>query len=47
MCRWIPGLVLEQFQKNETCCFKITDASKDLHVGAGGAYATWISRSVS
>ena len=25
MCRWIPDLVLDQFQEHETCCFKITD----------------------
>ena len=45
MCRWMPDLVVEQFEKNETCCFKITDPSKDLHVDKGGAYIVWISRS--
>ena len=45
ICRWIPDLVLEQFQKHETCCFKMTDPSKDLQVGSGGAYITWIFRS--
>ena len=47
MCRWIPDLVLEQFQKRETCCFKITDVSKELHKGNDGAYVTWVSRSAS
>ena len=45
MCRWIPDIVLEQYQEHETCCFKITDVSKDLRTGAGGAYVTWVSRS--
>ena len=31
MCRWIPDLVLEQFQEREYCCFKIADVLKDLH----------------
>ena len=47
MCRWIPDLVLEQFQTNETCCFKLTDPSTDLHKDKSGAYVTWISRSAS
>ena len=48
ICRWIPDLVvLEQFQKSETCCFKHTDPHKYLKVGAGGAYVTWISRPAS
>ena len=47
MCRWIPDLVLEQFQERETCCFKIADVSKDLHKGKDGAYVTWISRTAS
>ena len=47
MCRWIPGLVLEQFQEHETCCFKLTDSSKDSQMGSGGTYGTWISRSAS
>ena len=47
MCRWIPDLVLGKFQERETCCFKITDVSKDLHKGKYGAYVTWIFRSAS
>ena len=47
MCRWVPDIVIRQFEEHETCCFKITDVSKDLHKGAGGAYVTWISRSAS
>ena len=44
MCRWIPDLT-EQFQKNETSCFQLTDPAKDLTKTAGGAYVTWLSRS--
>ena len=44
-CRWMPKLVLEQYQKNETCCFTLKDPGIDLHVGPGGAYTTWISHS--
>ena len=41
MCRWIPNLTLEQFQKNETCCFKLTDPAKDLQNPAvSGVYVT-------
>ena len=47
MCRWIPDLTLEQFQKRETCCFLFKDPAKDLTKTAGGAYVTWISRSGS
>ena len=47
MCRWIPDLTLEQFQRNETCCFLLTNPAKDLIKTAGGAYVTWISRSGS
>ena len=44
-CRWIPQLVLKEFQKDEICCFTLADPGKDLHVGAGGAYTAWISHS--
>ena len=47
MCRWMSDLTLEQFQKNETCCFLLTHPAKDLIKTAGGAYKTWISRSGS
>ena len=47
ICRWIPDLTLEQFQKNETCCFQLTYPAKDLTKSAGGAYVSWISRSGS
>ncbi len=42
-CRWMPQLVLEQYQKNETCCFTLADPKKDLLKGPGGVYTTWIS----
>ena len=45
MCRWIPKLVLEQFQQDEVCCFTLADPHKDLIVGKGGAYTTWLSHS--
>ena len=41
----MPKLVLEQFQTDETCCFALADPHKDLRVGTGGVYTTWISRS--
>ena len=47
MCGWLPDLTLEQFQKNETCCFKLTDLAKDLIKTGGGEYVNWISCSVS
>ena len=48
MCRWIPDLTLEQFQKNNTCCcFLLTDPAKDLKKDASGGYIAWNSRSVS
>ena len=43
MCRWIPDLVLDQFQTNETFCFKLTDPASDLKLDVGGAYVTWVS----
>ena len=46
MCRWMPDLTLEQFQKNKTCCFLLTDPRKDLIKTAAGTYVTWISQSV-
>ena len=47
MCRWIPDLTLQQFQRNETCCcFLLTDPAKDLTKTAD-KYITWISRSGS
>ena len=45
MCRWLPKLVLEQFQKDEMCCFTLEDPGKDLQKGAGGGYSTWLSHS--
>ena len=46
MCRWLPKLVLEQFQKDEICCFTLEDPGKDLKKGAGGGgYSTWLSHS--
>ena len=47
MSRCIPDLTLEQFQKNETCCFLLTDPAEDFTKTAGDAYLTWISRSGS
>jgi hypothetical protein len=47
MCKWIPGIVLSEYRENESCCFLITDPSKDLEVSKAGAYVTWISRSTS
>lgn len=44
-CRWIPKLVLKEFQKDEICRFTHADSSKHLQVGVGGAYTTWISHS--
>ena len=38
MCRWMPDLTLEQFQKNETCCFRLTHPAKDLIKTVAGAY---------
>ena len=46
MYRWIPNLILEQFQKNETCCFLLTDSAKDL-IKTADKYVTWNSRSGS
>ena len=45
LCRWLPKMVLEQFHKDEICCFTLTDPKKDLIVGKGGAYTTWLSHS--
>ena len=45
VCRWMPKLMLEQFQTDETCYFILADPHKDLRVGTGGVYTTWISRS--
>ena len=45
MCRWMSKLVLEQFQQDEVCCFTLADPHKDLIVGAGGVYSTWLSHS--
>ena len=30
MCRWLPKSVLEQFQKDEICCFTLDDPGNDL-----------------
>ena len=30
MCRWLPKLVLEQFQQDELCCFTLAEPHKDL-----------------
>ena len=38
MCRWMPKLVLEQFQQDEACCFTLANPQKDLQVGTGGGY---------
>ena len=46
MCQWIPDLTLGQFQKNETCCFLLTDPAKDL-IKTDDEYVTWISQFVS
>ena len=45
MCRWLPKLVLEQFQQDEVCCFTLADPHKDLVKGKGGVYTTWLSHS--
>ena len=45
ICRWMPKLVLEQFQQDETCCFTLANQHKDLIVGKDGVYATWLSHS--
>ena len=39
-----PYLTSEQFQRNETCCFLLTDPIKDLTKTAD-KYVTWVSRS--
>ena len=45
MCRWLPKLILEQFQKDEMCCFTLEDPGKYLKKGGGGGYSTWLSHS--
>ena len=45
MCRWMPKLVLEQFQQDEACCFTLANPRKDLIKGAGDVYTTWVSHS--
>ena len=45
MCRWLSKSVLDQFQKDEICCFTLDDPGKDLKKGAGGGYSTWLSHS--
>ena len=44
MCKWIPDIVLNQFERNEQVCLLITDPRFDLHKG-DDAYLTWVSRS--
>ena len=45
MCRWLPKLVLDQFQQAEVCCFTLVEPHKDLIVGKGGVYKAWLSHS--
>ena len=47
VCRWLPNIVLNEFQKNEECCFLLSNPKRDLSVGTGRAYVTWHSRSTS
>ncbi len=44
MCKWIPDIVLHEFERNEQVCLLITDPKFDLHKG-DDAYLTWVSRS--
>ena len=44
--RWLPQTTLEEFRKNETACFLLTNPSKDLKCESG-KYVRWISRSNS
>ena len=42
MCRWIPDLRLEQFQRDKPAAFLLTDPAKDLIKTADGAFSSWI-----
>ena len=44
--RWLPQTALEEFRKNETACFLLTNPPKDLEFESG-KYVKWISRSNS
>lgn len=45
MIRWFPDLALSEFRKREQVCLLLTDPAKDLHIGPGQKYVTWLSRS--
>ena len=47
ICRWMPSIVLNEFQKNEESCLLLSNPTKDLSVGTGHTYVTWHSRSTS
>ena len=47
VCRWMPNIALNEFRRNESCCFTLTDPKKDLLVGQGGGYVKWLSKSKS
>ena len=43
----MPNLVLEQFQKDELCCFTLSDPQQDLQVSTDGVYTAWLYRATS
>ena len=47
VCRWMPKLVLGEFQVDELCCFALANPHRDVLVGIGGVITTRISQSTT